>query len=453
MAIDFDVIVVGGGTAGTLCARSCARFGLRTALLERLPQERYGYPFVIEAERTAFHACQVPLPSGEEVAYDCHDIRVFANNGRFAFGISRPNTIAVRLGLTMRRFARYARQERVKVLWGTSAEAPLMDGTVVRGVSYTNTRLQSGELTARAVVDASGYRATLVKRLPGDCGIDFVDRPQDRVLAENRIYRIDRQAARQGAAESKFPPETVSTYVGMAGPYSTEMSLVSPSKGFAYILAGVKVEQSPPTPADLIERWKKRVGCCTEQVEGGGGVIRIRRPSLRLVCDGFAAVGEAASTVIPMHGSGVSSAMLTGHTLGIHLGELLSRGGSATTDTLWPWAASFQRGRGKVLAYYDALRRIVERFARPEEIRAMLLSGIMRGEDMLASSIPEISRPSLTSLPQRALALLRHPLMAARLAARIPTVLSVGPWWSTYPTTWDAGRFQIWKKGAERLLP
>jgi flavin-dependent dehydrogenase len=182
-------------------------------------------------------------------------------------------------------------------------------------------------------------------------------------------------------------------------------------------------------------------------------MIRIRRASLRLVGDGFATVGEAASMVVPMGASGVTSGMLAGRALGQHLGQVLKRGGLVSTKDLWPWCAAYQRGRGAVLASYDANRRVLETLDPQRELETLATSGVMTGEDMQRTFLVLPLRQSFSTLGARLRGGLRNPLLMAKLAPGFFRVMQVEAYWRRFPLRWDEPAFVAWKKTAERLLP
>ena len=453
-SFDYDVLIAGAGAGGAICARYCAQAGLRTALIEKHAARAFGYPFVIEIEKNVFDQCDVPRPMGDEIAYEGDGQRVYTGAGAYAFGYHVNSVAAVKLGHTMRRLARYATGAGVEILWNTTVLEPLIEGRRVAGVRVKQSNGKTASLRARMVVDATGHAATLTRRLPAECGIDFTDRPADHVVAENHLYKIDPARAEEAIRQNRIEPEMVTIKVGVQGSYSTEMGLLSKRNGTAYILTGVKEDHSPPTPWQMIESWKNRMGFCAKKITGAPGTIRIRRASLRLVCDGFATIGEAASMVIPIHASGVGSAMLAGKALGQHLGKIM-RGSENVPGTadLWPWAAEYQSGRGAVLAYYDAQRRVSEGLDPQTELWLLMTAGIMQPIDMISTITPTLPQMDWSTLPQRLRGIAQHPLLVAKFASTFPRLFQVYFHWRKFPPVWDESSFREWKTRAEALLP
>lgn len=452
----FDVLIVGSGPAGACCGIAAARAGLRTALIERRPADGPRPAHVVSVERPVFIGAGIDLPAGEEVALRIDGYRVYSPSGRPAFDLPDGTVYELRLDRLLQRLAEQAARAGVQLFWEREAIAPLWEACRCQGVVTRRPTGELEELRGRVVVDATGHAAALVRRLPAESGIDFTDRPGDRVWAENRLYRIDPAAALEAVRRLGLPAEMMLIRLGVEGGYSTEVELISPRQGLAYVLVGVKADFAQATLAERIAAWERRVGCCRELLQSGAGAIRIRRASLRLVTDGFAVLGEAAGMVIPMHGSGVASALHAGQALGRHLGQVLGPGRgelAGTTADLWPWAADYQRGRGAILASYDANRRTAEQLDPHAELEPMVLTGLIQPEDMVATLLSRPLRIHPATLPTRLAGTLRHPLVGLRLLAAAPHQLQVEAHWRRYPRHWDPAAHARWCRKALRLLP
>jgi flavin-dependent dehydrogenase len=182
-------------------------------------------------------------------------------------------------------------------------------------------------------------------------------------------------------------------------------------------------------------------------------VIRVRRAGLRLVGDGFATVGEAGSMVIPAHASGIATGMFAGHALGVHLGALLRDGGDPTTAALWPWAAAYQRGRGAVLASYDANRRFFESLDPLRDVDPLFVNGVADPADVHATANASPIRLDPRSLPRRLAGAVRAPRAALGFLAGLPKIALVEHHWRRYPLAWDLDTFAAWRQTAMQLLP
>jgi hypothetical protein len=157
--------------------------------------------------------------------------------------------------------------------------------------------------------------------------------------------------------------------------------------------------------------------------------------------------------VVPMGASGVGSGMLAGDALGQRIGKILQSDGAATTKSLWPWCAWYQRGRGAILASYDATRRLMEKLDPRRDIEKMASSGLMTAEDLELTFSVQPVRPSLTTMRSRLLGALRQPALAAKIAPGLLRAAQVEAYWRRFPQHWNPDAFAAWKETAERLLP
>ena len=449
---DFDVAVVGAGPAGTICALQCARMGLRTALLEKGAEGPFGRACVTEVAASVFHRCGVAPPQGDEIAYDPYDsVSVHSPTGNRIFAFPPPRIVALRLDRTVLRFAARAREAGVDVRFGVTVDGPVVDAARVTGVRARSPE-GAGELTARLVVDATGNRAELVRQLPRTCGLDFSDRSRDTVIAQSRVYDVDVDALQESVAAGRLEPEVMRHTVAVQGSYAVLGVMVSARQRTAYLLAGIKRENTPPGPTSLLDQCAEALGVLGQPRFQAVGEIRIRRASLKLVCDGFAAIGEAAGMVVPIHASGVALGMLAGYELAEVAGRVLADG-AATTTSLWPFAAGYQRRVGAIMATYDLNRRFLESLDVEDELVPLLDAGFLRASDMRDTLLERPLRIGLSSLPARMRAALRAPRLASRMLAVAPRLAGVRHHWQRYPASWDPHGFARWSREAQRLVP
>lgn len=446
--MDFDAIVIGAGPAGTLAAKELARAGRSVGLFDADPREKLNKPIIIEAERSVFAAVGTRPPQGDEIPYHASVIRVFSPHRREAFAVRGHDALALRMDEFSRRLTEEAEAAGAKFFGGFRCREPLIRGDAVRGAVF-EAEGRREEVTARVTIDATGNSARLTRRLAA-LGVDFIEEPTDRVTAANHFHSIDPGAAAEAVKRGAASDGEVWNRLGIHGNYSTVYSFLDRKLGRAYILIGHRADYPNPPMAELIEDFRREAGYYRERLYGGGGMIRVRRSLDRLVADGFMVVGEAACTVIPMHGSGVASAMLTGWKAGRVAAEAI---GSGRWDdhALWPYAAWYQRGRGAILAGQDASRRIVGTLSR-DHLRAMIEDGGMQEEDLAAALAPRSPTVSAKTIPARARSVFKNPGLAGALARTAWTVTAAERHYKKYPRVLNESEFAGWRIGAEKIF-
>ena len=440
--MDFDVLVVGAGPAGCLAARGLARAGLRVGLFDANEHKNLGQKVAVEIETSIFSKVACAMPQGEEIPYHGKCLRTFSPAGRPGFVLEGAPIVAVYLDRFVKKLLAEAKQAGAQFFGGRRAQRPLMRDGAVAGVAF-ETQNGAEEIYARLVVDATGFNAALVQKLDPDLGIDVNADPQDVFVAENHLHAVDIEEAEKAIREGRCQDEEIWSILGKDGSYSTEFFHLSLAKKRAYILIGLKESYDIPV-SKLIERFRAQHTYYKKRLYGDRGRIRVSRSLPRLVADGFLVLGEAASMVIPLHGSGVASGMWAGHLAAAIAGPVL-KSGAPTTEALWPFAYFYQKDRGALLATYDVVRRVTETFAH-EQIGSMVENGVSCAEDLYSASVPKRMDLTLATLPQRMRGLIRHPDLIPKIGHMAALAALVDHHWSSYPRYFDPERFAAWKR-------
>jgi len=444
--MDFDVIVVGAGPGGCVAARNLARLDMNVGLFDANDRDKVGNTIIIEAEKAMFKTVDVDPPKADEIPYHPLRVRVFSPRGVEAFTLDKePPSIALFLDKFVQRLLRDAIDAGVKFFDGHKATGPVISEGRVQGVTFEHKGIKQ-EARASLVIDATGFNASLVSKLDPEMGIEFPRRKSDIVIAENYYHEIDPVAAEDAIKDRRHLDEEIWIRIGFAGPYSTEFSHLSMKNKRAYILIGKKADHDGPPVADYVERFRERQGYYGEQLHGGGGPICISHSLDKLVADGFMVIGEAASQVIPAHGSGVASALYAGRLASNAAAQAL-KDGEPTTAALWPYCRQYQSGRGGVLAAMNVTRLMVDSFAE-NIITPMLESGVMQSEDLYNAGIPKATAMSISSIPRRLKGLLKSPQLILPLAKMSRLALQVQKHYSKYPRQYDPDSFASWKRKA-----
>ena len=448
--MDFDVIVVGAGPGGCVAAAGLAKAGFNVGLFDSNPRERIGKPIIIELEKSVFDEVGVSFPKPDEIPYKSNRTRVFSVNRKEAFSIEseHPGT-AIYLDKFVLRLLKDAESSGARFYGNFKAVNPLIDSGGVVGAEFDETG-RSHEIRAKLVIDATGYNATLVRNLGAELEIEFPDDSRDTVIAANYLHEIDEFKARKAVADGIQGDEETWSRLGFAGSYSTEYSHLSLRNRKAYILVGRKKEYDAPPVEKLIDDFIERRDYFGKRLYGGCGLIRISHSLDQLVADGFMVVGEAACQVIPMHGSGVASALYAGRLAATVSANALKEG-APTISALWPYSWLYQKGRGKLLATFDVSRLTVESFTMEQTAR-MMESGIMQAEDVYNAMIPQDPAMSLSSMPARIIGLAKNTNLIAPILRMGFAAMAVKKLYSKYPSRYSASEFADWKREKARIF-
>ncbi len=448
--MDFDVVVVGAGPGGCVAGRDLARAGFHVGLFDSDTRETLGKTIIIEAEKAMFDRVAVARPGADEVPYHPQSARIFSRRGKEAFEFHREiPSYGIYLDRLAKRLLADAEKSEAEFFGGYRAMQPVMTEGKIAGVAFEHGDRRE-EVRAKLVIDATGFNAALVRKLDPGLGIEFEEKSGDLVVAANQFCEIDPGKAELAVRTGKRRDNEVQNCLSPYGSYSTQYSHLSLADRRAYILVGLKADYDMPTPSELIEQYKREQGWFGKPIYGGKGSIRIRHSLDRLVADGFMAIGEAASQVIPAHGSGVSSALYAGH-LAAKAAIPALRSGKADTAALWPYARQYQSGRGAVLATLSAVRLMADSLSE-DRLATMLEQGIMAEEDLYSALVPEFASISLRTLPQRILGFAKNPGLLRPMARTLKAVATLRFHYSKYPKTYDPQEFAAWKQKTQRIF-
>jgi digeranylgeranylglycerophospholipid reductase len=443
----YDLIIAGGGPAGLYMALEAARRNLSVCLVEKRGEDRPRQSWCADVEESVFRELGLPRPRGEELApRPIHCVIIPPGNGD-RVPVAPPPVIPLRLDRFMARLAKEARASGARLLFGTQAGALEFRGSkpcVLRVLSTEGER----RLAGRIVVDATGIAGDLRKQ-EGFRGAFAAELPDDAVCSAHRELRmIDAVRIARYCRKRLFETGVVYSQIAYRGGYSVRHLRFDREAETMDILVGLKLS-SGTTAREEIDRFTAMEGLEGEILYGGGGLIPIRESLDCLVGDGFMILGDAACQVLPQHGSGVASALLAAR-LAAETAASAIRRGDLTRASLWPYNARYQRTRGTLMAYYQAVQCITSRL-RPSEVRWFLRSGVFQPDDLrraLTARPLDLARGLSTRLG----AFLGRPSLALELIGRGIAAYLIFRHYRRFPDPYDPEALSRWIEGKDRLF-
>jgi len=450
--MDFDVVVVGAGAAGCMAAKELARFGLNVGLFDTSMRSNLGKTIIVEVERTIFGKVGVAFPTGDEAPYQNKHLRVFSSRGREVFSLKGENPGApIYLDRFVKRLLAEAEAAGALFFENNKAVEPIISQGRVCGAVFEEGGVRK-EIKARLTIDASGFQASIVRRLDPSLGISFIDRPQDIVSAGNAFHEIDEAKAREAIGRGLCGAEEIWVVIGNLGNYSTKYFYVSLSDLKAYILIGLKdTHKNAPQMSQILDDFKNEQGYYGAKLYGNIAKIRISSSLDRLVTDGFMAIGEAACQVIPLHASGVASGLYAGYLAAQTAGPVLKTGGIPSTADLWPYAMTYKRKRGADLAVFNAIRLVSESMTE-DQVAGMLESGVLDRNDYYHGLIPNIAPFTLGSLPKRIYGFIKRRDLIAPITKMLALATMLKIHYAFYPSKYDPASIQKWSRKNQKIF-
>jgi electron-transferring-flavoprotein dehydrogenase len=342
-----DVVVVGGGTAGTFAAATVADAGLDVVLLERKPESEAGhiacgdaikgkstFPDVIDRdylrdeafsnENIQYARFENPQ-TGETLEIPFDEPGAVVDRRRYGEVLLEE---ADRLGVDIRydRVVQDVRQE---------------DGQVVGVTSHDGS--ETTEYDAEVVIDAAGAMSILQDKA------DFSEATFDTTVNYQQFCSAYREVI-----EVEEPVEYEDSIVFM--PTAELGYLWYFPRTPTTINAGLGFQMNKP-PMELVDVLKDDVAHRSEfedaeVVDKLGAALPTRRPYDSAVADGYAAVGDAAAHVNPATGGGIPGAAKAGHWAAEAAIEGIEQG-DVSEAALWEYNERVMTDFGKRFAAID----------------------------------------------------------------------------------------------------
>ena len=445
----FDVVVVGGGTAGLQAALQLAETGRTVALLERRSEGASGARWCNGVLGWQFARAGLAQPSPPELRPTSGVAHMVSPSGRHRFTIADSPIVDADMRGLVERLRLGAADAGVDLRWGvTDVELEVSWGRP------TGLRARHGDtalhLVADLFVDAGGRRGVLRSQVPELAAACPPCGPADLCSAQQLVIEVDdADGARRFLDEQGARAGDAVTRVGMAGGYSTINISVEPSLEEVSVLTGSIPATGAATGPELLAQVRAEHRWMGRTIFGGGGLIPLRRTYDRFTAPGIALVGDAACQVMPGHGSGIGFGLIAGKVLAESVAAADDPG---DPDALWRYQATFLRESGAILAGYDAVRRMSTRLGT-KGVEAMFASGVF-SEALVRPGLDQ----RLGMLDARQATDAARRLAADRSVARVvvpalSAMTTARGLYRSYPATGPGRSFDTWAAASRRLLP
>ncbi len=316
MELEYDVLVVGAGPAGSCAAQYAAEAGCDTLLIEKRPE--IGTPVRCGEGIAKRWLDEIELePSSRWVANEIDGARIISPDGSTLFvdeaQAGNECGFVIERDIFDRTLARRAARAGADIMVKTQARSLLKDGDAVAGARCEHMGEQF-DIRAKIVIGADGFESQIGRW----AGINTWLRPRDiDACLQYTLVGIDGD------------PRYNDFYLGSVAPggylwifwKGDELANV----GIGVNLSKCRGKGSAKHYLDkfIEERPELRKGKVIEEVAGG---VSVSKPVEKSVVDGLMLVGDAARLIDPVTGGGILNGCLSGRMAGEMAGEALEAG-------------------------------------------------------------------------------------------------------------------------------
>jgi digeranylgeranylglycerophospholipid reductase len=369
----YDIVICGAGVAGCSFARNAASKGLKVLLLDKNPKEKLGHDWWDAVEQKVFEDTQTPPPIRPE-RLDYGASIYTSPNGKTRMQVLTAKKYSVDRKLLAKRLLEMALEAGADFQENTKVLKPIVSGDKVSGIFIQDRSKMEREVSARLIVDATGIDATLRKQIPFETDFEKEIRKEDTFV----LYREIREAITSRTER-----------IVRFGHHKGVSWISFRQKGLVDILAGTCNLPNHDNPKDIVQEYlqdyKADIGDKIIRA-GYGGIIPIRRCFDSFIADGFLIMGDSASQINPIDGSGIAASMYAGYYASFPVVQALKQSKPLNKKTLWNYNFTYKSKIGSEFAALDIIRLfLMGRKDQELDLNYLFRRGIIEARDLQRS--------------------------------------------------------------------
>ncbi|HON41323.1 MAG TPA: NAD(P)/FAD-dependent oxidoreductase [Methanoculleus sp.] len=350
MKSKYDILVIGGGPAGALAAKTAAKAGNSVCLIEKRPA--IGTPVRCAEGIGKDLLKEYVKPDPRWISADIERARIIAPNGTTISLEQDKAGNEVGYVLDRKIFDRelvwQAAEAGADVFVKTRATAPIMENGAVRGANVISIGTPA-EIRAEVVIAADGVEARFARRAGLETTVPLREMMS---CAQYLMTDIDIDAG------------STDFYLGNAIAPEGYLWIFPKGERTANVGIGISGRRSRDgsRAKDYLDRFVAKNFPDGKMIEAIVGGVPVCRPLECTVADGLMVVGDAARVVDPITGGGIGNALFTGRLAGQVASDCIAAGDCSKEalmayDTGWrtsKMGASIERNY-KIKEYFVTL--------------------------------------------------------------------------------------------------
>ena len=382
---EFDVIVVGAGTAGCMTAKNVAKAGLEVCLIDRKRRDEIGEKVCGDAVgKHHFDTLGLAPPKGEELSSRIEGIKIYSPDLETVFTVKSEQTYGFIINRRVfgQRLLNDAVDAGASLLESTIATQPIVKDGFVTGIEAKDMKNdKTMRLESKVVVDASGFTAILRKGLPAEIGIDLNVKNEDVEACYREIRRLKGQ---------DFDSNYCEIYLDQTLTPSGYHWVFPEGENTVNVGLGVAMVKGFPNPKNQFYQkiLPKNLFEKSTLIKGGSWFVPTRCPLDCMTGNGVVVVGDSACQVNPIHGGGIGPSMMGGSLAGKTIAEAIEND-DVSREGLWRYNVDYMRAYGAKQAGLDIFRLFLLKSVGNEEINYGMKYPLLTENDLFKASVGE----------------------------------------------------------------
>lgn len=440
----YDVIIVGAGTAGALAAKTTAKAGLSTLIVENKEREQVGNKVCGDVVgEHHFKVLGITNPNNGAFRNRVKGIKVFSPDEDTIFTVANQDFMGFMLH--RQKFGQWLLDDAIEagaeIMDQTMFMEPVIKDGAVKGIVARQRSGRKLTLESKVVVDASGYFGVVRNKLPESFGIEGKLDNEDVEICYREVRQLE------APIEDEEYCQIILNQKNTPGGYTW----VFPLDGAQINVGlGLHMHANYQSPKEVFYNHiaKKPYFENSTILKQGGGFDPTRRPIDKLVGNGVVLTGDAASLVNPVHGGGIGPSMKSGYFAGNAIIEALEKG-EATEENLWSYPGEFMKDYGKKQASLDVFRRFLIA-TDDQDLNYGMKYQLLTQEDIYMAGMGEEFDSNITDTARRVFRGISKLHFLKKLSLTVKMMKDLRAHYDTYPET--PADFAAWQQKTVRFI-
>ena len=308
---EYDMIIVGAGTAGCTCAIRAARKGLNVAIVERKEKKKIGdkvcgdligYDLITWMKKTL----DLDYSRNKSINYIIDGVTTYSPNKK-----TQMSTTYRCAMINRHRFGQNllkdALKEGCRLYDATICVEPVINDNYVCGIKVRDGKTgKTSTLNSRIVVDASGAIPALRNKIKlNNSHIDTMIDESDESFSYREIRKLKRPLD---------DPKTAKIFMSGTYAHGGYYWYFPESKDIMNIGIGIPRDKETYRLKEMLKTIMDDdpIFEGSKVITAGGGMLPTRRHMDSLVANGFMCAGDSASQINPVTGGGIALSMGAG---------------------------------------------------------------------------------------------------------------------------------------------